>query len=70
VAYLIIDKQKNLMEASASAIAMLDIDLQRFHKLKARFDITQHLPSLFGGSYNLYSNKAGSHIDYAFPYLQ
>jgi len=35
--------------------------------MKARFDITQHLPSLFGGSYNLYSNKAGSHIDYSYP---
>ena len=46
---------------------MLGIDLQRFQKIKARFDITQHLPSLFGGSYNLYANKAGSHIDYAFP---
>ena len=27
VAYLIIDKQKNLMEASATAISMLEIDL-------------------------------------------
>lgn len=39
VAYLILDKNKFLIEASASAISMLEIDLQKFQKMKAKFDI-------------------------------
>ena len=39
VAYLILDKNKNLVDASASAIQMLDIDLHKIARMKARFDI-------------------------------
>jgi PAS domain S-box-containing protein len=70
VAYLILDKNKILVDASASAIQMLELDLQRFSRIKARLDISQHLPSLFGQNYYQYVNKAGSQIDYSFPVFE
>jgi ABC-type lipoprotein release transport system permease subunit len=70
VAYLILDKNKNILEASSSAITMLEIDLQKFQKMKAYFDISKHLPSLFGPNFYQYVNKAGSHIDYQYPALK
>ena len=70
VAYLILDKNKNLVDASASAIQMLDIDLHKIARMKARFDIQQHLSSLFGQNAYQYINKAGSQIDYAYPVFE
>ena len=51
VAYLILDKNKVIHDASASAIAMLEIDLHKFEKIRAYFDISKHLPSLFGPNF-------------------
>ena len=67
---MILDKNKNIHEASASAIAILEIDLHKFEKIKALFDISKHLPSLFGPNFYQYVNKAGSHIDYQYPTIK
>jgi hypothetical protein len=49
---------------------MLEIDLNKFQKIKAFFDISKHLPSLFGPNFYQYVNKAGSHIDYQYPAIK
>jgi hypothetical protein len=59
VAHLILDKQREVIDISSSCITMLDIDLNKFNKMKAKFDISLLLPTLFGASYYQFQNKAG-----------
>lgn len=70
VSYLILDNQRNLLETSASAISMLELDAQRFLRLKAKVSIERHLPSLFGPNYYQYINKNGFQLDYSYPVMQ
>ena len=51
VAHLILDKQKEVIDISATCITMLDIDLNKYARMKAKFDISLLLPTLFGANY-------------------
>jgi hypothetical protein len=51
VAHLILDKNKEVIDVSASCISMLDINLNKLFKKKAKFDIAVLLPTLFGANY-------------------
>ncbi len=70
VCYLLLDNNRNLLDSSASAMAMLEIDAQRFQRIKAKVSIDKHLPSLFGQNYCQHINTAGSQIDYSYPLVQ
>ena len=67
VAHLILDKQKEVIDISATCITMLDIDLLKFSRMKAKFDISLLLPTLFGANYYQFQNKVGAQIEYQFP---
>lgn len=69
VAHLILDKNREVIDISSSCIQMLEIDLQKFQKLKAKFDIQTLLPTIFGANYYQFQNKAGHPIEYMFPQL-
>jgi hypothetical protein len=51
VSYLIVDKNKEVIDISSSCIGMLDINTEKLFKKKAKFDITILLPTLFGANY-------------------
>jgi hypothetical protein len=46
---------------------MLDINLVKLFKKKAKFDIAILLPTLFGANYYQFVNKAGCSIEYFYP---
>ena len=68
-AYLIMDKNNSLVDASSSCISMLDIDMQRYNRLKVKISMKNHLDALFGQNQYSFHNKLGSQIDYTFPKL-
>jgi len=51
VAYIMLDKYKEIVDISASCFTLLDIRLQELQKKKAKFDIAILLPTLFGANY-------------------
>lgn len=57
VGHMILDKNKEVIDASSSCMQMLEIDLQKFQKLKAKLDISLLLPQLFGANYYQFINK-------------
>lgn len=67
VAHLLLDKNREVIDISSSCIQMLEIDLSKFQKMKARLDIQALLPTLFGANYYQFQNKTGSQIEYAYP---
>ena len=69
VAHLLLDKNREVIEISSSCIQMLEVDLMKFNKIKAKFDIQVLLPTLFGANYYQFQNKAGYSIEYYYPQL-
>ena len=67
VAHLILDKNKEVIDASSTCLSMLDIDLAKFQKMKAKLDISLLLPSLFGANYYQFINKTGCQIEFQYP---
>ena len=67
IAYLLLNKNKEVVDISATCISMLDINLEKLHRKKAKFDINVLLPTLFGANYYQFVNKAGYSIEYFFP---
>lgn len=59
VGHLLLDKNKEVIDASATCMQMLELDLQRFSKIKAKLDISLLLPQLFGANYYQFINKQG-----------
>lgn len=67
VAHLLLDKNKEVIDISASGIQMLGIDVNKIFKKKAKFDISILLPTLFGANCYQYVNKTGYQIEYFYP---
>lgn len=46
---------------------MLELDIEKIFRKKAKFDINALLPTLFGVSCYQYVNKTGYQIEYFYP---
>ena len=67
VAHIIINKNREVLDVTASCISMLGIDLDQLQKKRAKFEISTLMPSLFSANNFRYTNKAGDTIEYFYP---